>query len=149
GLKYSYDFDNNGIFEIANSSSLAATVPASFLADGPATRTVHGRIIDKDGGFTDYTTLVAVNNVAPTASLSNNGPVSESGTATVSFASQADVAGADVAAGFKYSYDFDNNGEHHKPKKCCDANSEVEIFHVYLVNAAINSPAMSSIPNKK
>ena len=40
-------------------------MPASFLADGPATRTVKGRIIDKDGGFTDYTTSITVNNVAP------------------------------------------------------------------------------------
>ena len=39
--------------------------------------TVYGRIFDKDGGFTDYTTTVVVNNVAPTATLSNNGPVNE------------------------------------------------------------------------
>ena len=41
------------------------TVPANKLADGPATRTVRARIIDKDGGFTEYTTTITVNNVAP------------------------------------------------------------------------------------
>ena len=34
-----------------------------FLADGPASRVVRGRIIDKDGGFTDYTTTITINNV--------------------------------------------------------------------------------------
>ena len=37
---YSYDYDNNGTFEVTNSSSATATVPASFLDDGPGSRTV-------------------------------------------------------------------------------------------------------------
>ena len=44
----------------------SATVPASYLADGPGSRTVRGRIIDKDGGFTDYTTTITILNVDPT-----------------------------------------------------------------------------------
>ena len=37
-LVYSYDFDNDGTFEVTSSASRAsATVPASFLANGPAT----------------------------------------------------------------------------------------------------------------
>jgi len=35
------------------------------LDDGPGSRTVRARIADKDGGFTDYTTVIAVDNVAP------------------------------------------------------------------------------------
>lgn len=65
GFTYSYDFNNDGTFEITNSSSPTAVVPASFLADGPFTRTIRARISDKDGGHTDYTTTIAVTNVAP------------------------------------------------------------------------------------
>src|SRR5262249_24437877 len=54
--------------------------------------------------------VVTVNNVAPTASLSNNGPVNMNAPVTISFSGQADVSAPDQAAGFKYSYDFDNNG---------------------------------------
>src|SRR5262245_35168315 len=75
GFTYSYDFDNNGSFETPGGAS--ATVPASLLADGPGTRTIGGRIADKDGGFTDYTTTITINNVAPTATFSNSGPVNE------------------------------------------------------------------------
>lgn len=71
-FRYAFDFDNNGTFDSGNGtyagsgSSVSATVPASFLTDGNSTRTVRGRIIDKDGGFTDYTTAISVLNVAPT-----------------------------------------------------------------------------------
>src|SRR5262249_55405406 len=73
GFRYSFDFDNDGTFEIADSSSASATVPASYLDDGPGSRTVRARIKDKDGGFTDYLTAITVRNVAPTASLTNGG----------------------------------------------------------------------------
>jgi hypothetical protein len=41
--------------------------------DGPSSRTARARIIDKDGGFTEYTTTVTVNNVAPTATFNATG----------------------------------------------------------------------------
>ena len=53
GFHYSYDFNNDGTFEITNSTSSSATVPASVLT-APGTYAIHGRVIDKDGGFTDY-----------------------------------------------------------------------------------------------
>ena len=74
GLRYSYDLDNNGFFDdgagdgtYAGSLITASqTVPAGFLVDGPATHTVGSRIIDKDEGFTYYTTEIKIENVAPT-----------------------------------------------------------------------------------
>src|SRR5205823_6331283 len=59
---------------------------------------------DKDGGFSDYSTTVSVNNVAPTATLSNNGPVNEGSAVTIAFAGQTDPSSGDVAAGFHYTY---------------------------------------------
>src|SRR5262245_28087763 len=66
GVTYSYDFDNNGQFEITGSANASANVPSNMLADGPRTLTVRGRVTDANGLFTDYTTQVQVNNVKPT-----------------------------------------------------------------------------------
>jgi hypothetical protein len=84
GFTYSYDFDSDGNFEIVDSLSATATVPASFLADGPGSRTVTGRIKDKDGGSTDYTTTIPITNAAPIIT-SLNGPftIDENGWVTV------------------------------------------------------------------
>lgn len=71
GFRYAYDFGNDGSFEIGSGayaggvSSTSTAVPAALLVEGPATVAVKGRIIDKDGGFTDYVTTITVNNVAP------------------------------------------------------------------------------------
>ena len=76
-MRYSYDFDNDGTYEVGGgtyasaTTSTSATVPASFLADGPTTRTVRGVVIDKDGGLRPYTTSITVTNLAPTGTLAN------------------------------------------------------------------------------
>ncbi len=54
--------------------------------------------------------MITVNNVAPTATVSNNGPVLVGANVTISFAGQTDPSPTDTTAGFKYSFDFDNNG---------------------------------------
>src|SRR5205807_3317999 len=75
GFHYAYDFNNDGVWDsgdgtyAGSGTSASATVPAQFLDDNPSS-TIKARIIDKDGGHTDYTTIITVNNVAPTASLS-------------------------------------------------------------------------------
>jgi hypothetical protein len=70
GFRYSYDFNNDGTYEITNSLSSSATVPSSFLATA-GTKTIAGRIMDKDGGFTVYTTDITVTPVAPTFSVTS------------------------------------------------------------------------------
>src|SRR5262249_45659387 len=58
-FKYSYDFNNDGTFDVVDSTNATATF--KFKHDGSFM--VKGRIKDKDGGFTDYTTTVTVTNV--------------------------------------------------------------------------------------
>ncbi|MEX2307120.1 MAG: hypothetical protein WD738_05985 [Pirellulales bacterium] len=74
------------------------------------TYTVTVRVTDDDGGFDEEMFNVIVNNVAPTATLANNGPVDEGSGATVFFMDQFDPSTADTAAGFRYAYDFNNDG---------------------------------------
>ena len=88
-FRYAYDFDNNGTFDSGNGTyagsgtSNFATVPAIYFADGPGTRVVRGRIIDKDGGFTDYTTTITINNVAPIANAGVDQTVAEGTSVTL------------------------------------------------------------------
>ena len=91
----------------ANSGTDAFTT--CTFDDGPSTHDVVARIIDKDGGYTEYTTTVTATNVPPTATLSNDGPVAEGSVATVSFTNQGDPSNADTAAGFHYAFACDGS----------------------------------------
>ncbi|MCR4407841.1 MAG: PKD domain-containing protein [Anaerolineae bacterium] len=85
-------------------SDHTCTGPSHVYADnGPYTVTVS--VTDKDAGTGSNSTSHVVNNVAPTASASNNGPVAEGSLVTVT-ASQTDP-GADT---FTYSFDWTNDG---------------------------------------
>jgi PKD repeat protein len=61
GLRYSYDCEGDGAFEVADVAEASFT--CSYVDDG--TFAARGRIADKDAGFTDYTAQVTVANVAP------------------------------------------------------------------------------------
>src|SRR3989442_477967 len=72
----------------------------------PATGyTVTVKVTDKDGGTDSKTFKVTVANVAPTDTLSNNGPVNEGSPATISFSASLDPSSADTTAGFHYAFD--------------------------------------------
>jgi hypothetical protein len=60
GFTYAFDL-GSGVYEAFSSTSTASITPD----DGPATVNVGGKIKDKDGGVTEYTATVTVNNVAP------------------------------------------------------------------------------------
>jgi hypothetical protein len=111
GFRYAYDFDNAGTYEIGGATyatavtASSATVPASFLADGPASRTVRMLVIDKDGVGHLYTTSITVDNVAPTGALANQ-TVEEGTNVSVGLTNVADAGGDAV----RYVYDLDGDG---------------------------------------
>ncbi|MCP4168099.1 MAG: PKD domain-containing protein, partial [Chloroflexi bacterium] len=80
-FSYSYDFGDDGSFEygtVDNGVSLTSVfVPNTFLTDD-GTLTVRGIIFDKDGGSTEYTTDITINNVAPTIDLTGGTPANPS-----------------------------------------------------------------------
>jgi hypothetical protein len=135
GFRYAYDFNSDGVFEIGDgtylnsSSSASVMVPASFLDDGPATRTVRALIIDKNNGSTEMFTNIAIMGVPPTAQLINDGPLSESKPITVTFGTVFDPSTADTLAGFLYSFDFNNDGDFTDPGDVLNSTSPSAQFH--------------------
>jgi VCBS repeat-containing protein len=81
-------------------------------SDGPAeTQAVTISADDGNGGTSQTTFDLSVNNVAPTATFANTtGTVIVGGTATLAFSNQFDPSGPDTTAGFLYSYDCTNDG---------------------------------------
>ncbi|TWT85946.1 Cohesin domain protein [Posidoniimonas polymericola] len=82
-LHFAYDFNGNGVFGEAgelgdgayagSTATPYAVVPAQFLADdddGP--RAIRGRVIDKDGGFTEYQLTIGIVNVEPVVEAGAN-----------------------------------------------------------------------------
>ena len=70
GYRYSYDFNNDGVFEIANSLLASAGVPAALMSGGSALRVIRGRIASAaDGAYRDYITTLEVHNVLPTLNV--------------------------------------------------------------------------------
>src|SRR5262249_27862543 len=80
-----FAFDCNGQFVDAGYANSTASASTTCTYDDNGNYTVIARVIDKDEGFTEYTTVVVVNNVAPTATLTNGGPIDEGGNVTVTF----------------------------------------------------------------
>jgi archaellin len=76
---YDYDFDNDGYWDVTDSTSSSATVPAIYLNDGGATHTIRARISDRDGGFTDYTTEITITPRLPVPSVSGSSATSTEG----------------------------------------------------------------------
>jgi hypothetical protein len=97
GFQYAFDCGSGyGAFSATSTATCSTTDNGS--------RTVKGKIKDQDNAETEYSASVTINNVAPTATLSNNGPVNEGSSATISFSGQSDPSSVDTAAGFHYAY---------------------------------------------
>ena len=69
--------------DAATYGTSGTTTSANFPTNDNGTLTVFARVIDKDGGFTDYQTNVVINNVNPAAITLNTGSVDEYGTFTL------------------------------------------------------------------
>ena len=76
GFTYSYDFDNDGVFEIVDSTDSTVDAPGSLLKDS-GVRTVRAVIKDKDGGSTEFFTGVRVAEVAPTLIVAGDDAATE------------------------------------------------------------------------
>ncbi len=98
GFSYAFDCGSGyGAYSATNTASCSTTDSGS--------RTVKGKIKDKDDDETEYTETVAIDNVAPTATFTASSPVNEGSAIGLSLTSPFDPSSADTAAGFQYAFD--------------------------------------------
>jgi hypothetical protein len=133
-LSYSFDFGNDGNFDVVGSSNANAIIPAtwtggSMLADGLVT--ILGRVSDQDGGSSDYTTTFRINDVAPTVTLDGAGIATEGASYELSIAF-ADP-GSDGAIRFLIDW-----GDGSAPEAVTPATqtSPITVDHVFVDNQA-------------
>jgi hypothetical protein len=114
GLHFAFDANGDGAWEQGDGSSYMNSNGLSDFTSTPDDNgTLHGRvaIIDHDDGVAIVNHDVTVDNVAPTATLTGDGPVAEGTDAHVTFTDASDPSAADTGAGFHYAYDVDGNGD--------------------------------------
>lgn len=111
-LTVKWDIDNDGQFDDAAGTNVPLTW-AQLQAVGIDDSGSHlVQLSVSDGtAATVFDTTLMVANVAPTASFGNSGNQYERKPVTVSFSNQFDPSNADTVAGFRYSYDFNNDGD--------------------------------------
>jgi len=101
-LTYSFDWDSDTTYDIEDQTEPFAI----HIWNEPGEYTVTGMVKDDAGAYTEWITKVNVENVDPTATLTNNGPNDECSEITVLFTNQLDPGDG---ATFKYSFDWDND----------------------------------------
>jgi hypothetical protein len=97
GFRYAFACDGEHFADAGGTPSATCT-----FDDGPSTRHVLARVLDKDDGGTTYGVDIDVTNVAPTAVLGNDGPVAEGAPVGIHFRLAQDPSEADTSAGFAY-----------------------------------------------
>jgi hypothetical protein len=89
----------------AGYGAMSASSAATCATTDNGSRTVKGKVQDKDGGSTEYTATVTINNVAPSATFNASTPVNEGSNISLSLTSPSDPSSADTTAGFQYAFD--------------------------------------------
>ena len=98
GFEYAFDCGSGyGAWSAADSTTCATT--------DQGTRTVKGKVRDKDGGESESTATVTVNSVAPTGIFTAPSSVLEGDDIDLSISGVTDPSPDDTAAGFKYAFD--------------------------------------------
>jgi alpha-amylase len=110
GLSVSYSI-NGGDFLGATNGTLALTYNQLVgLGAGDDGSYVVQVLVTNGSASVLFNTVLTVLATAPTATFVNNGPVKAGSPVTLSFLNPYSPSPADQAAGFTYSYDFDNTG---------------------------------------
>ena len=103
GLRYSFACDGLP-------ASLATTYAAAGTGDSTGCTlpddgayTLLARVIDKDGGYTDYSASASATNVDPTATFSAQSPIEEGGSSALDLTDGSDASAVD-AASLRYAF---------------------------------------------
>jgi len=106
-LRFAFDcgagYDADDYASAGSALSKSCTAP-----DGPATLTVKGKVLDKDGGVTEYSGSLTVKNVPPTATFEKPTSVDEGSSFTLKLKDASDPSSDDLTAGLHYTFDCGN-----------------------------------------
>jgi hypothetical protein len=105
GFHYSYDFNNDGTFEIAGSPNATALIPAAYLLT-TGSHVIHARITDGGGKFTDYTTTISVTASKATAGASTTTSTVSLGNATALQFTATDTSPTAQVSTFTFAVNF-------------------------------------------
>ena len=141
-LVYSYDFDNDGTFEVTSSASASATVPASFLADGPGTRTVRAVVADDDGGSLELTTDIAITNAAATATITGPSTATVGVPVTLKVGAD-DPSPGDMAGTFSFTVDWGDGS----PAVTLTGPADPPVTHTYTAAGTFTVTATVTDPD--
>src|SRR5207249_4056193 len=95
-FRYAFDCAGGALSATYTAAGPSASTTCTY-ADGPSTHTVSARILDKDGGFTDYTTSVTVSNAAPVVAAPADQSANEGASTSVTLRAVSDAAVNDNA----------------------------------------------------
>lgn len=99
---FSYAFSCDG----TTFGAASATTTDSCATTDDGSRTILGKIVDKDLGATTYSATLSVVNVSPTATFTAPAtPVDEGSSLTLTLSNGNDPSTADMAAGLDYAFD--------------------------------------------
>ncbi len=105
GLRFVFDCAGGSLDGAGYSDGATDPGTSCSFDDGPATRTIRARVIDKDGGFSEQSVEVAVDNVAPEAAFAAPTEATEQDSFALALTDASDPSGADLAAGLAYAFD--------------------------------------------
>ena len=143
GMRYSYDFNDDGVWDLGDGATYTGSVttstlkvPAAFVPDsGPIA--IRVRVFDKDGGYVDKTATIDLKNQAPTAVFTMLGGTPRVGTpVTFQFANATDSP-RDTQVGFMYGFDFDNDGIFEVQSRTPSATFTFQGRGTYTIKGAI------------
>jgi hypothetical protein len=105
-LHYAFDCGTGSGYSASTYAGASANNTFNCPTDDNGTRTVKGKVFDKDGGVsTERTATVQIDNVAPTATFNAPSPVNEGSNIALSLDDADDPSTVDMNAGFTYAFD--------------------------------------------
>lgn len=110
GYRYSYACDGEEASLVSDYASARTDTYLSCQIPWSGTRTVKGRVFDKDSGFTTYEAQIQVQNVAPTVAISGAPSTGPEGTAINLASTVSDPGGEDDVASYAWQVTKDGAG---------------------------------------
>ncbi|HEV2068176.1 MAG TPA: hypothetical protein VGR26_00110 [Acidimicrobiales bacterium] len=106
-LKYSFACDGLATSLAATYAAAGTQNSAECTLPDNGTYQLLARVIDKDGGRSDYSGTASATNVNPTATFSAQSPIDEGTTSALALTNPVDPGTTDTSAGFRYSFACD------------------------------------------